>query len=162
MIGHQMALIKREIWEHRSIYVTPLAIAIVISLLTLTGQVSVSAFGEAVDLGMVGASNIDDVHRRAVLTGAFTVVTTIFAFGAWIVMVFYSLDTLYAERKDKSILFWRSLPVTDAETVISKLLTVGVVIPIAFLVAAYATHIIMARRRSGTATARTRCSRRAR
>ncbi|MDJ0939788.1 MAG: ABC-2 transporter permease [Woeseiaceae bacterium] len=143
MIGHQMALIRREIWEHRSIYVTPLAIAIVISLLTLTGQVSVSAFGEAVDLGMVGASNIDDAHRRAVLTGAFSVVTTIFAFGAWIVMVFYSLDTLYAERKDKSILFWRSLPVTDAETVISKLLTVIIVIPITFLVAAYVTHLVM-------------------
>lgn len=143
MIGNQVALIKREIWEHRSIYTAPAVIGIVISLLTLTGQVSVSAFGEAVDLAVVGASNVDVAHRRAVLTGAFSVVTSVFSFGAWIVMVFYCLDALYAERKDRSILFWRSLPITDAETVISKLLVAVVVIPLAFLLTAYATHLVM-------------------
>ncbi len=143
MISYQLALIKREIWEHRSIYVTPAAIAMLITLLTLTGQVSISAFGEAVDLAIVGASNIDDAHRRIALAGVLGVVTSIFAFGAWIVMIFYTLDTLYAERKDKSILFWRSLPITDAETVISKLLTAAFVIPLAFLAAVIVTHIVI-------------------
>ncbi len=143
MIGNQLALIKREVWEHRSIYTAPAAIGIIVALLTLTGQVSVSAFGEAVDLAMIGASNVDVAHRRAMLTGAFSVVTSVFSFGAWIVMVFYSLDALYAERKDRSILFWRSLPVTDAETVLSKLLVAVVVIPLAFLLTAYATHLVM-------------------
>ena len=143
MIPHQLALIKREIWEHRSIYVTPAAIAMLITLLTLTGQVSISAFGEAVDLAIVGASNIDDAHRRIALAGVLGVVTSIFAFGASIVMIFYTLDTLYAERKDKSILFWRSLPITDAETVISKLLTAAFVIPLAFLAAVIVTHIVI-------------------
>ena len=143
MIGHQLALIKREIWEHRSIYTAPVVLAAIISLLTLTGQVSVSAFGDVIDLAVVGASNVDEAHRRAMLTGAFSVVTTVFSFGAWIVMVFYSLDALYAERKDRSILFWRSLPITDAETVLSKLIVAIVVIPLAFLLTAYATHLIM-------------------
>ena len=67
MIAHQIALLKREIWEHRSIYVTPIAIAVVVSLLTVTGQVTVSAFGQAVDLAIVGASNVDEEHRRAAL-----------------------------------------------------------------------------------------------
>jgi ABC-2 type transport system permease protein len=143
MMGNQVALIKREIWEHRSIYTAPALIGIVISLLTLTGQVSVSAFGEAVDLAVVGASNVDVAHRRAMLTGAFSVVTSVFSLGAWIVMVFYTLDALYSERKDRSILFWRSLPVTDAETVMSKLLVAVIVIPLTFLLTAYATHIVM-------------------
>jgi len=143
MISHQLALIKREIWEHRSIYVTPAAIAMLIALLTLTGQVSISAFGEAVDLAIVGASNTDDAHRRIALAGVLGVVTSIFAFGACIVSIFYTLDTLYAERKDKSILFWRSLPITDAETVISKLLTAAFVIPLAFLAAVIVTHIVI-------------------
>ena len=143
MIGNQLALVKREIREHRSIYTAPAVIGIIVSLLTLTGQVSVSAFGDAVDLAVVGASNVDMGHRRAVIMGAFTLVTTVFAIGAWIVMVFYCLDTLYSERKDKSILFWRSLPITDAETVVSKLLVAALVIPAAFLVTAYATHLIM-------------------
>ena len=143
MIGHQLALIKREVWEHRSIYTAPAVLAAIISLLTLTGQVSVSAFGDVVDLAVVGASNVDDAHRRAMLTGAFGVVTSVFSFGAWIVMVFYSLDALYSERKDRSILFWRSLPITDAETVLSKLVVAVIVIPVAFLLTAYATHLIM-------------------
>ncbi|MDX1515828.1 MAG: S16 family serine protease, partial [Woeseiaceae bacterium] len=109
--------------------------------LTLTGQVSVSAFGEAIDLAIVGASNVDEGHRKIVLMGVFGVITSIFAVGAWIVMVFYSLDALYAERKDKSILFWRSLPVTDSETVISKLLTAGIVIPLVTLVAVVVTQL---------------------
>ncbi len=143
MIRNQLALIRREVWEHRAIYVTPAAIAIIVSLLTLTGQVSVSAFGEAVDLAIVGASNVDEDHRRVVMMALFGVVTSIFSLGAWIVMVFYSLDALYAERKDKSILFWRSLPITDAETVISKLITALLVIPLVFLAAVVVTHLII-------------------
>lgn len=143
MIGHQLALIRREIWENRSIYVVPATIAILITLLTLTGQVSISAFGEAVDLAIVGATNVDEVHRRMALTGLLGVVTSIFAFGAWIVMIFYALDALNAERKDRSILFWRSLPITDAETVISKLLTAAVVIPLAFFAAVIVTHLVV-------------------
>lgn len=142
-VGNQVALVKREIWEHRSIWLTPAAIALIVSLLTLTGQVSISAFGEVVDLAVVGASNVDEAHRRAMLMGLLGLVTTIFAIGAWIVMVFYSLDTLYAERRDKSILFWRSMPITDAETVISKLITVALVIPLAFLAAALLTHFVV-------------------
>ena len=137
MIAHQLTLIRREIWEHPAIWVSPLVIALIVSMLTLTGQVSVSAFGEAVDFAIVGAQNADEVHRAAIMTGALTAIASIFAFGAWIVMIFYSLDALYAERKDKSILFWRSLPITDAETVVSKLLTALFVIPVVTVVGLY-------------------------
>jgi len=143
MIGHQLALIQREIWEHRSIWLTPTVIAAVICLLTLTGEVSISTFGEAVDLAILGASNADPVHRRIALMALFGVVTTIFAIGAMIVVIFYSLDTLYAERKDKSILFWRSMPITDAETVASKLITATLVIPLAFLAGAIVTELVV-------------------
>ena len=62
--------------------------------------------------------------------GAMALAMTCFSRSALsIVMMFYSLDTLYSERKDKSILFWRSLPVTDAETVIQGVNAV-IVIPL--------------------------------
>ncbi len=51
------------------------------------------------------------------------------------VVFFYCLGSLYDERKDRSILFWKSLPVSDRDTVISKSLTalfVGPLIAIAF------------------------------
>jgi ABC-2 type transport system permease protein len=59
----------------------------------------------------------------------------------WVLTIFYSLDALYAERKDRSILFWRSLPCTDAETVISKLLTALVVIPLVTFAVIIVTHL---------------------
>ena len=59
----------------------------------------------------------------------------------WILTIFYALDSLYAERKDRSILFWRSIPVTDSETVISKLLTALLVIPLVSFVLIVVTHL---------------------
>lgn len=143
MITHQLTLIRREIWEHPAIWVTPLVIALIVSLLTLTGQVSISAFGDAVDLAIVGAQNVDAAHRASITTGLLAMIASIFAFGAWVIMVFYSLDALYAERKDKSILFWRSLPITDAEAVISKLLTALFVIPLVSVVVVAVTHVLI-------------------
>ncbi len=146
MIGNQLALIERELWEHRAIYITPLVIAVVMSLMSLTGQVTISAFGHEVDLAIFGASNVGETERRAAMTAFLVIFTSVFALGAWILMIFYSLDALYAERKDKSILFWRSLPVTDSETVISKLLTAALVIPLitfAFIVVTHLLNLIL-------------------
>jgi ABC-2 type transport system permease protein len=131
MIGHQLALVKREIWEHRSIYVTPIAIAVIVSLVSLAGMVTVSAFDKEINIALFGASNIaGDAERRAALTVFFLGTSWVFLFALAILTTFYTLDCLYAERKDNSILFWRSLPITDAETVVSKLLTAIVVLPL--------------------------------
>jgi hypothetical protein len=47
----------------------------------------------------------------------------------WIAVLVYLLGTLYGERKDRSILFWKSMPVSDAATVLSKLLSAAIVLP---------------------------------
>lgn len=60
----------------------------------------------------------------------------------WFLTIFYCLDALYTERKDKSILFWRSLPITDAETVVSKLLTAVFAIPVATMAAVIVSHLL--------------------
>ena len=143
MIGHQLALIKREIWEHRSIYVTPIAIAVVVSLVSLAGMVTVSAFDKEVNIALFGATNIaGDAERQAALTVFFLGTSWVFLFALAILTTFYSLDSLYSERKDKSILFWRSLPITDAETVISKLLTAVFVLPLFTVAAIIVTHLV--------------------
>lgn len=142
MISNQLSLVRRELWEHRAIYIAPLVIALVMSLMSLTGQVTISAFGHEVDLAIIGASSAGEIERQAAITAMLMVFTSIFALGAWILMIFYSLDALYAERRDKSILFWRSLPVTDAETVISKLLTAVLVIPLTAFAFVVVTHLL--------------------
>jgi ABC-2 type transport system permease protein len=143
MIGHQLALIRREIWEHRSIYVAPFSVAIIISLVSIAGLVTVSAFDDQVRVAILGASNIvGDTERQAAMTMIFLGTSWVFLLTLAILIVFYALDSLYAERKDKSILFWRSLPLTDAETVLSKLLTATIVIPLVTLGAIIATHLV--------------------
>ncbi|NNF40775.1 MAG: hypothetical protein HKN64_05305 [Woeseiaceae bacterium] len=143
MTGNQLALLKREIWEHRSIYVTPLAIASIVTLGTLAMLVFAGGFAKELDIAIFGATNIaGDAERKVALTGFFVGTSWVFLLAAMVLTVFYTLDCLYAERKDKSILFWRSLPVTDAEAVISKLLTAIVVIPVVTVAAIIATHLV--------------------
>jgi ABC-2 type transport system permease protein len=62
---------------------------------------------------------------------------------AFLVGVFYSLDALYGERRDRSILFWKSLPVSDVTTVLSKASIPLVVLPVLVIGITVATHLIM-------------------
>lgn len=142
MIQHQIALIRREIWEHRAVYLTPLAIAVLMVLAPLTGQVAISAYGSAVDIAMMGANELDPLAHRAMVNGFVITMASVFLVAMWILTVFYALDSLYAERKNKSILFWRSLPVTDTETVVSKLLVCVLAIPLFTYLAIIATQLI--------------------
>ena len=129
MIAHQLALVRRELWEHRSIYVTPVAIALMCPW-SSGDAVFASGFAQ-------NSMSQSSAHRIWPATGARSSADGILPRHVLdlpdrlaILTVFYCLDSLYAERKDKSILFWRSLPVTDAETVLSKLLTAVFVIPL--------------------------------
>ena len=143
MIGHMTALLKREIWEHRSIYVTPAAIASIVTLGTLAALMFAGGFAKELDLAIFGATNLaGDAERKVVLTGFFIGTSWLFLFAAGVLTIFYTLDSLYAERKDKSILFWRSLPITDAEAVLAKLAIALLVIPLGTIVAVIATHIV--------------------
>jgi ABC-2 type transport system permease protein len=143
MITHQLALLRRELWEHRAIYVTPLVIGMIVSLLSVTGQISISSFDDAVNLAILGVTNLSENERAAAINVLMVTVSTMFVFAMLILTIFYSLDALYAERKDKSILFWRSIPVTDADTVLSKLLTAMIVIPLVTFLVIIATHLVV-------------------
>lgn len=143
MIAHQLTLIRRELWEHRSIWVTPVAIAVVVTLAVMAMLVLASGFAKELDVAIFGAQNLaGDGERRVAMTTFFLGTSWVFLVALAILTIFYCLDSLYAERKDKSILFWRSLPVTDAETVISKLLTAVFVLPLIMCAGIFVTHLV--------------------
>lgn len=112
--------IRREVWENRAVYIAPLATA------------AVFLFGFAINLvnlrRNIGASPLDSARQHELFTARYELSAALIMGTALIVGVFYSLDALYGERRDRSILFWKSLPVSDAVTVLSKL-----AIPIAIL-----------------------------
>jgi len=140
MIQGQLALLQRELREHRSIYVAPAVIALLISLMSLTGEVSINGM-EHVDMAIVAMSNMPENARAAALTGIIVVLWIPFFIVMGVLTIFYSLDSLYAERKDRSILFWRSIPSTDFETVLSKLIVAMLVIPLVTFVLILVTHL---------------------
>jgi ABC-2 type transport system permease protein len=146
MIDIQIALIRRELWEHRAIYITPLIVALIVSLMAIFGQVSISGFergDEALEFGILGLTNLGEEHRSGLLNGFMVGMSFVPAVAAAIVAIIYSLDALSAERKDRSILFWRSMPVTDSETVFSKLLTALLIIPFVSFAAIVVTHVLV-------------------
>jgi len=142
MMTQQLALVRRELWEHRSIWVTPGAIGLIVTLGLIASFVAASYFPDIVDISTLISSNAPESYRRAALIGVLLGNTTVFLIAMWFLTIFYCLDTLYTERKDKSILFWRSLPVTDVETVVSKLLTALVVIPLVTFAAVAVSQLI--------------------
>lgn len=142
MIQTQFALLRREFWEHRAILVVPVVVAVVMALASLTGQVSIDNM-DLLDLGIVGATNMPENARAVALSGIMIGLSSPFVFAMWILTIFYTLDSLYAERKDRSILFWRSIPVTDFDTVLSKLLTALIAIPLVTFAIIVATHLLV-------------------
>jgi ABC-2 type transport system permease protein len=82
--------------------------------------------------------------RQGMLAIIYAAVTALMFFVIGIIGFFYALDCLYADRRDRSILFWKSLPLSDTETVLSKFAVAAVAIPAVAAVAAIAGQLIMA------------------
>jgi ABC-2 type transport system permease protein len=123
--------IRRELWENRSIYIAPLAVA------------AVALFGYLIASMGYAMSTTDLAQRRAALQEPYSFATALIMGAAFVVSIFYSLDALHGERRDRSILFWKSLPVSDLTTVLSKASIPFVVLPLLAFAIVVATVSIM-------------------
>ena len=143
-------LVKREYWEHRGGFLwTPVWITGVMLLFTLLGIVTTEVLKSRVEinigpsLGMLRSSL--DAHDIAQAANAFDLVQLTIAgmvsIGIFFVSFFYLLGALYDDRRDRSVLFWKSLPVTDARTVASKALTAMLLIPLLGLAVATVAYL---------------------
>jgi ABC-2 type transport system permease protein len=138
-----LLLVRREFWEHRAFVFAP-AIVGVIWVLVAMGFGIFGPF-EADELRTVMQSH-PDLEQKApgALAALLIFLTSPFAIVMCVVAFFYLLDSLYADRRDRSVLFWKSLPVSDRSTVLSKLATVAIALPVLTLVAALATNVLVA------------------
>jgi ABC-2 type transport system permease protein len=118
-------LVRRELWEYRSIYLAPLAAATLFLLAFLT------------------AFTLSPKHRHEPLDGPYDFAAVLIMGTGFIVGIFYALDALYGERRDRSILFWKSLPVSDLTTVLSKVAIPLVILPLLTFAIAVVTQFVM-------------------
>ena len=116
--------VRRELWENRSIYIAPLAVA----ALGLSGFVFTLIHPpKSKDMGLAAINPSFDPTGLAM---PYSHAAMLLLLTAFIVVFFYCLDALYGERRDRSILFWKSLPVSDLTTVLAKASIPLVVLPL--------------------------------
>ena len=128
--------VRRELWENRSLFIAPLAAAAVILL-----GYSISFIG--LPDGMRGMAAHGITNQQAVLAMPYAHAAWLLTLTAFLVAFFYCLDALHGERRDRSILFWKSLPVSDLTTVLAKASVPLVVLPLLIFVVTVLLHLIM-------------------
>jgi ABC-2 type transport system permease protein len=128
--------IRRELWESRSIYIAPLAAAVVFLLGFLISIVRLPQ-------KMRTLSALDPAHQREAIAMPYDMAAGLLMLTAMIVGTFYCLGALQGERRDRSILFWKSLPVSDLTTVLSKASVPFVILPLLTFAITVATQWIM-------------------
>ena len=128
--------VRRELWEFRSIYLVQFAVAgiflfgFLLSLVRLPHKISHLAA-------------LDPMQQRAMIEEPFDLAAGIIMAAGFLVGIFYALEALQSERRDRSILFWKSLPVSDAVTVLAKVSIPMVIIPVLSFVIAVVVQIAM-------------------
>ena len=141
-------LVRRELWESRAVWVVPLACALIIVAGTIVaslriGHISVAVGGQATGVVEHLDASLTPDKVQAIVSTTLGALTLPFLLAALLTQFVYSLDALYGERRDRSVLFWKSLPVSDAETVLAKLAVGVLLIPLVALLAALATQLLV-------------------
>jgi ABC-2 type transport system permease protein len=113
--------VRRELWESRSIYLAPLGVA------------AVFLFGFLIGL----------ITQHKGLERSYSFAALLIMGTAFLVGIFYCLDALHGERRDRSILFWKSLPVSDLTTVLAKASIPIVILPLLSFAITVATQLVM-------------------
>jgi ABC-2 type transport system permease protein len=129
-------LVRRELWDNPSIYVAPLIAGGVALLGALISAFHLPQLRRAALL-------LEPTRRRAAIELPYDAAAMMIMFTAFIVAIFYCLDALYGERRDRSILFWKSLPVSDRTTVLSKAFVPLVILPLLTFIVIQVTQLIM-------------------
>ncbi len=142
-----LALIHREYWENKGAFrTTPLVIggiyiAFLLMSIFTTAHIDSDLYTFKEAVRVMGEQSPD--FRGRIMYNGMLGSSVLFTLVMSVVIFFYLLGALYDDRKDRSILFWKSLPASDTLTIASKLLAAMVLVPLSFLAVMILTHIIM-------------------
>jgi ABC-2 type transport system permease protein len=127
--------VRRELWEHRYLYLAPLALAAFLVLaFFFTALLTPAGIRAAILANPKKAHEFMEVYGGA----SFAILLS-----GFVVSIIHSLSALHGERRDRSILFWKSLPVSDADTVVAKALVAIVLTPAMVFAVIVAANLAM-------------------
>jgi ABC-2 type transport system permease protein len=127
-----VVLLRREFWENKSLWIAPLAAVGLILIGAVFGTMRAPD-----ELKLLSAARMGGAG--AAFGALFATITMLSIVGV-VTALTYLADCLFAERKDRSILFWKSLPVSDTQTVLSKFTVAMVVLPVGLVLLAFVTY----------------------
>ena len=127
--------VRREIWENRSIYLVPLGVGALI-----VAAAAINVLHMAPELH---TAPLDPAMPHAAIEAPFIFASLLLMFSTMVVAVFYSVDALYGDRRDRSVLFWKSMPVSDTITVLAKLSIPLLLLPLVTFAVTFVTQLIM-------------------
>lgn len=139
-----ISLLKREFWEHKGMFLwTPLCVATVIIFVFILPFLRGHALFGARILGRVATFKEDVPRVGDLLASMYLLFSGPLLVVMAIIIFFYCLGALFDDRRDRSILFWKSLPVSDFQTVLSKVITASLTVPVIFILCAIAMSFRM-------------------
>jgi ABC-2 type transport system permease protein len=128
--------VRRELWENRSIYVAPLAVAAVYLIGFL-----ISLFWLPRNMRELAAQH--SAPEPIALAMPYSHAAMLLMLVGFLVGIFYCLDALHSERRDRSVLFWKSMPVSDLTTVLAKVSIPFLVLPVLVFTITVTLQIVM-------------------
>lgn len=128
--------LRRELWEHRSIYLAPSVVALLLLLALLIAALKLPE-------SMARFDTFAPQQQQEIVSAPYAMIALALMLTSMIVVLFYCLDALYGERRDRSALFWKSLPVSDWTTVLAKLAVPMLVVPVFLFALILATQFIV-------------------
>ena len=128
---------RRELWENRSIFIAPAVTAGIVLFGMLLGAINVPHHA------IVIATTLNAKDEATAVQIPFDAAAAIIMVASFVVGFFYCLGALYGERRDRTILFWKSLPVSDLTTVLAKAAVPLVVLPLVTYVVILATQLVL-------------------
>lgn len=129
--------VRRELWENRSLYIAPLIVAGVVVIGFIFSAIGLPERRRDVLL------LTDPMQQRTAIEMPYDMAALMLMFTAFIVGLFYCLDALYGERRDRSVLFWKSMPVSDRTAVLAKTFVPLVVMPVISFAVIIATQLMI-------------------
>ena len=128
--------VKREFWEHRYLYIAPLSVVALFQAGFLISLAHLPA-------KMRAASALEPMKQHEIIQQPYNFAALLLMATFIFVAFFYCLDALYGERRDRSILFWKSLPVSDLTTILAKAVIPMFVLPVITFTITVVTQLIM-------------------
>ena len=114
--------VRRELWENRAVYIAPLAAATVFLFGFVVKSVLLPIHARA--------TMMLDGHTHDQIAQPYDYAAGLIMMATLVVGLYYSVEALQSERRDRSILFWKSLPVSDRTTILAKASIPFMIVPV--------------------------------